>query len=207
MISSFKKNLCEKINLEKSGSLIKIWIQNSFILIKRQRNAIDFLKLPLGIWSFERQEIGNCFTSHFKNLFSFSIPTIDKDLLSLFDNCITLEINDSIYALPSKQEIFSVLTSIGFLKAPGPNGFTALFYKTYWSTVKDVVLSSIWDFFGSNRLLKKQNHTFITLIPKQFGAFFYASIPNHQSVQIYKIISKILVNRFKSLLHLFISFY
>jgi hypothetical protein len=63
-----------------------------------------------------------------------------------------------------------VLTSIGFIKAPGPNGFTTLFYKTYWSTVKDVVLSSIWDFFGSNRLLKEQNHTFITLIPKQFGA-------------------------------------
>jgi hypothetical protein len=91
--------------------------------------------------------------------------------MSLFDNCISPEVNESIYAIPSEQEIFFVLTSIGSIKALGLDGFTALFYKKYWSIVKDVVLSSIWYFFGNNRLLKEQNQTFIALIPKQMSAF------------------------------------
>jgi hypothetical protein len=86
--------------------------------------------------------------------------------LSLFDNCISTKANDSLCALPSEQEIFFVLTSICSTKAPGPDGFIALFYKKYWHIVREVVLACIWDFFGHNRLLKKQNHTFIALIPK-----------------------------------------
>jgi hypothetical protein len=75
-------------------------------IIKRQRNAINFLKLPSGIWSSERQTIGNCFTTHFKELFSSSDPIIDEDLLSLFDNCISTDANDSLCAIPSEHEIF-----------------------------------------------------------------------------------------------------
>jgi hypothetical protein len=91
---------------------------------------------------------------------------------SLFDNCIAQGENDSICSIPSEQEIFSALSDMGSTKAPGPNGFTALFYKKYWSTIKDVVLSSIWDFFGNHHLQQEQNHMFIALIPKQLGASF-----------------------------------
>ena len=62
--------------------------------------------------------------------------------------------------------------------------------------------------FGSNHLLKEQNKTFIALIPKQLGA---SSVHQFRSISlcniIYKIISKILANRFKNLLHLLISPY
>ena len=177
-------------------------------IIKRRRNAIDFLKLPSGVWSSKRQSIGNYFTTHFKDLFSSSAPILDDDLLSLFDNCISTEANVSLCAIPLEQEIFSVLTSIGSTKAPGLDGFIALFYKKYWHIVGEVVLSCIWDFFGNNRLLQDHNHTFIALIPKQLGAsrvhqFRLISLCNI----IYKIISKILANRFKAHLHLFISPY
>ena len=92
---------------------------HTFTLIKRRRNAIDFLKLSSGAWSFERQEIGNCFTSHFRNVFISSVPILDEDLLSLFDNCISAEENATICATPLEQEIFSALSDIGSTKAPG----------------------------------------------------------------------------------------
>jgi hypothetical protein len=175
-------------------------------VIKWRRNAIDFLKLPSGSWSSERQDIGSCFTAHFKTVFTSSVPIIDDDLLSLFDNCITPGDNDSLCSLPSEQEIFSTLSDMGSTKAPGPDGFTALFYKKYWNIVKIVVISSIWDFFGNNRLLQEHNHTFIALIPKQLIA---SSVHHFRPISlcniVYKIISKILATRFKSLLHRFIS--
>jgi hypothetical protein len=138
-------------------------------IIKRRRNAIDFLKLPSGAWSSERQEIGNCFTSHFKNVFNSSIPILDEDLLSVFVNCISYKENTSICEIPTKQEIFTALSEIGSTKAPGLDRFIALFYKKYWNIVKDTVLSNIWDFLGKNHLLEEQNHTFIALIPKKLG--------------------------------------
>jgi hypothetical protein len=57
-------------------------------------------------------------------------------------------------------------------------------------------------------LLKEQNHTFIALVPKKLGA---STVHQFQPISlcniIYKIISKILVNRFKGLLHHFISLF
>jgi hypothetical protein len=177
-------------------------------LIRRRRNAIDFLKLSSGAWISDRASIGNCFTHHFSSLFSTASPIIADEMLDLFQPSISTEENSFICSIPTEQEIFNALTSIGSSKAPGPDGFTALFYKEYWHIVKEVVLKSVWDFFASNHLLKEQNHTFIALIPKQLGPF---SVNHFRPISlcniIYKIIAKILANRLKGLLHHFISPY
>lgn len=61
-------------------------------------------------------------------------------------------------------------------------------------------------FFQKHHLLKEQNHTFTTLIPKRLGPF---SVTHFRPIRlcniIYKIILKILANHLKNLLHLFIS--
>jgi hypothetical protein len=175
-------------------------------LIKRRRSSIDFLKSSTGAWITDRNTIGNCFSSHFSSLFTTSTPPCPDEFLSLFENSISLAENDTLCSIPSEQEIFDALSSIGSTKAPGPDGFTALFYKKYLSIIKDVVLGSVWDFFLKNHLLKEQNHTFIALIPKQLGP---STVHHFRPISlcniIYKIISKILANRFKVLLHHFIS--
>jgi hypothetical protein len=62
--------------------------------------------------------IGNSFTAHFKELFSSSNPTLDDEMLSFFDSCISNEANISLCAIPSEQEIFC-LAKHGFCKSPG----------------------------------------------------------------------------------------
>jgi len=108
-------------------------------LIKRRRNAIDFLKLSSGAWVSDRRNIGNCLSRHFKELFSSSSPIVTDDLLNLFDSTVSEEENITLCSIPLEKEIYKALSSIEATKAPGPDGFTALFYQKYWSIIKGVV--------------------------------------------------------------------
>jgi hypothetical protein len=65
-------------------------------IIKRRRNAIDFLKLSSGAWVFDRQTIGNILCIHFVDLFASSQPSLLNELLNLFDHTISSEDNFSI---------------------------------------------------------------------------------------------------------------
>jgi hypothetical protein len=109
-------------------------------------------------------------------------------------------------AIPIEAEIHAALANLGASKAPGPDGFTALFYMKYWDSIKLIVLQAIWNFFKNNHLLKEHNHTFIALIPKKLGA---SSVYHYRRISlyniIYKIISKLLANRLKLLLNNIIS--
>jgi hypothetical protein len=85
--------------------------------------------------------------SHFSNLFSTSAPHIEDDMLSLFAPIVFAEDNSFLYALPLEEEVVQALSSLGSTKAPGHDGFTALFYKKYWSIVKFDVPECIRGFF------------------------------------------------------------
>lgn len=70
------------------------------------------------------------------------------------------------------------------------------FFQNYWHIIDQDVVNVVKDFFGSRRLLKELNGTFIALIPKKMGAnsmdqFRPISLCN----SIYKIISKVLTTR------------
>jgi hypothetical protein len=174
--------------------------------IRRRANAINFLKTSKGAWVSDRATIGGNFVSHFTTLFSTLAPPIENELLSLFAPIISVEDNSFLCALPLEEEVVQALSSLGSTKAPEPDGFTALFYKKYWSTVKSDVLACIREFFQNSHLLQEQNHTHIALIPKKPRSH---SIHHFRPISlcniIYKIITKILANRLKTMLPKIIS--
>jgi hypothetical protein len=108
--------------------------------IRRRANAVNFLKLDSGTWVSSRDEIGGNLISHFSNLFTTSNPTIETEMLDLFSPVITEEENGFLCAIPGEEEVLEALSSLGSTKAPGPDGFTALFYKKYWHLIKKEVL-------------------------------------------------------------------
>jgi hypothetical protein len=167
---------------------------------------VHFLKSSDGAWVSDRIEIGENFVSHFSNMFSSTAPPIEEDMLNLFDPVISAEDNFFLYAVPTDVEVVQALSSIGSSKAPRPNGFTALFFKRYWSMVKVEVLGCIRNFFLNHILLQEQNHTHIDLIPKQSRAH---TVHHFRPISlcniVYKIITKILANRLKVMLPKFIS--
>jgi hypothetical protein len=89
-----------------------------------------------GAWLFDRVEIGGSFVSHFSSLLSSSRSPIDEDMLSLFASTITEEDNLFLCSIPLEIELVQAFSSLGSTKAPGLDGFIALFFKKYWSFVK-----------------------------------------------------------------------
>lgn len=55
---------------------------------------------------------------------------------------------------------------MGGFKAPGPDGFQAIFYQSQWSIVGDDFCHLIMEIFDEPRKDEEINDTLITLIPK-----------------------------------------
>nr|GEU37737.1 hypothetical protein [Tanacetum cinerariifolium] len=70
------------------------------------------------------------------------------------------------YEISLSQEVKSAMFSMGNDKSPGPDGFTAAFFKDTWDIIGVDVIKAVKEFFINGRLLKELNHTIIALIPK-----------------------------------------
>lgn len=144
-------------------------------IIRRRRNAIDFIKQPDGSWSLDPEEINQTFISEFVALFTSTNSVFPNDLEGLIAPVVSTDDNTSLCAIPDEDEIRKVLFSIGSTKAPGPDGLAALFYKHFWDIVKYDFVASVKSFFQVGFMLKEINHTNIALISKKDGA----SAANH----------------------------
>lgn len=96
--------------------------------------------------------------------------------------------------------------SIGGLKAPGPDGFPAIFFQRNWEIVGSSVIQSVGDMWHNPDRIKAANSTLITLVPKvnhpeRVAQFRPISLCN----VIYKCYSKALVKRLKLIMPELIS--
>lgn len=87
------------------------------------------------------------------------------------------------------------------LKAPGPDGFSPIFYQKYWHIVGRDVTATIWSFMNSDELMRQINGTHVTLILKvkvleHITQLRLISLCN----VLYKLGSKVLANRLKPIL-------
>lgn len=98
-----------------------------------------------------------------------------------------------LISIPSDLEIKEVAASINGSKDPGPDGFSATFYHSYWHIMGGDVVKDIRSFFISNSLHPQQNETHIRLIPKITAP---RSVADYRPIALcntdYKIIAMIL---------------
>lgn len=87
-------------------------------------------------------------------------------------------------------------------KAPGPDGYTMAFYVHCWEVIKKEVISTIRNFHERGVFEKSFNSTYVALIPKEMGAKELTHFrPISLISSVYKIISKILAERLKKVIH------
>lgn len=135
-------------------------------IVRRRRNAVEFLQDSAGCWIDSRDQIGQLFVDSFSEIFTSSNLVIPLDLAGLILPVISDAENATLIAIPSEGEVWKAVKQIGSRKASGLNGLTALFYKQYWPIVKQDVVDMVQNVFRSEFILSKLNHTNIALIPK-----------------------------------------
>ena len=100
------------------------------------------------------------------------------------------------------QEIWDWVKLCDSDKAPGPDGFTMAFYTHCWEAIGKDVIATIKNFHERCIFEKSFNSTYVALIPKKMGA---KELTDFRSISLtgsmYKIISKILTDRIKMVMH------
>ena len=100
------------------------------------------------------------------------------------------------------EEVSAVVKTLPNNKSPGPDGFTAEFYKFFWHDIGNIVYRTYKDAFQQGRLIGTQNQGVIHLIPKKdkdltvLSSWRPLSLLNTD----YKILAKVLCNRLKTTL-------
>ncbi len=114
--------------------------------------------------------------------------------------------NDRLMSPFTHEEVRKALFQMHPSKAPGPDGMSALFFQKYWHVIGTDISIAVLDFLNFGRMLGSVNFTHIVLIPKvanpeRITQFRPISLCN----VLYKIASKVLVNKMKSMLPQVIS--
>ncbi|KAL0300285.1 UNVERIFIED_CONTAM: Retrovirus-related Pol polyprotein from type-2 retrotransposable element R2DM [Sesamum angustifolium] len=153
--------------------------------------------------------INNVFVTYFQDLLGGDRTERVLDLHYLRPwarHILTEEEANALIRPVTVDDVKKAMFDIEEDKAPGPDGFSSGFYKAAWPIVGEEISKAIMDFFTTGKLLKQVNATVLTLIPKVRTPHSVADFrPISCCNVIYKVISKILVCRFREILDLLIS--
>ncbi|KAL0423432.1 UNVERIFIED_CONTAM: putative ribonuclease H protein [Sesamum radiatum] len=106
----------------------------------------------------------------------------------------------------TREEIKDAFFDIAEDKAPGPDGYSSGFYKAAWPVIGEEMIKAILEFFTTGRLLKQVNTTILALIPKVRAP---STVSDFRPISccnvLYKVITKIIVQRLRLVLDKLIS--
>lgn len=170
---------------------------------KRVKNTINVLQDEAGVVYRGHKEISKVAVKYFEDLYASegTDSVLYERVFQNFQQRVTPEMNQDLTRQITEEEVRIAIMDIGAHRAPGPDGFTAIFYHTYWEEIKDDVMKEISNFFETGQMDIQLSHTNLCLIPKTYPP---TGMKEFRPIALcnvsYKIITKVLVNRLK--LHL-----
>ncbi|KAL0295589.1 UNVERIFIED_CONTAM: hypothetical protein Sangu_3194100 [Sesamum angustifolium] len=158
-----------------------------------------------------QQDVTQEFISYFQNLLGGTSQNRGLNLEFLrseLKHSVTTTEASLLVAPVTQAEVKEAFFDIDVESAPGPDGYTAAFYRTAWPVVGQAVFQAVGEFFRTGNLLKQINTTLIVLIPKVNLPIFVSDYrPISCCNVLYKAITKILVKRMQRVLPLLIDYF
>jgi hypothetical protein len=109
--------------------------------------------------------------------------------------------NDILMAPYSREEVKKAMFNISDLKAPGPDGLHAIFYKRFWHIIGEDLTDEVLRAVNNRIIPEGWNNTTIVLIPKVESPEFITQFrPISLCNVVYKVISKLIAKRLKRFL-------
>lgn len=130
----------------------------------------------------------------------------NNTILNALEHKVTPEMNDTIMKPYTEEEVQQAIKQMHPTKAPGPDGMTPLFYQKFWHVIKVDVLHAVLDILNNAKDPTSLNHTHIVLIPKVKNPVSPKEFrPISLCNVVFRIITKTIANRVKSILSNVIS--
>ena len=175
-------------------------------LERRKRNTINSIMDENGNWYDSIDGIAEVAVSYLKNLYTTSYLTCILEVLDTIPTKFTANMNQLLIQEFIREEVEAALKQMHPTKASGPDSMSAIFFQKYWGIVGNDVICMVLNVLNSNMFIVEINKTNITLVPKtknptKMIEFRPISLCN----VVYKLISKVLANRFKIIIPQIIS--
>ena len=172
-------------------------------LVRRRRNRIVCMQDKMGNWINGNREISEFIREGFSDLFTsgLTVSTLAEWKPPCWHTCINEVDAMNIDRPVTDAKIKSSLWALKPFKAPDPDGLHAGFFQQFWLLVGESIKKEIKLIFMSRVVPEYLNKTLITLIPKNRNP---KSLNNYRPISlcntIYKMVTKLIVARFRPLL-------
>jgi exonuclease III len=167
---------------------------------RRRKNAIEKLMDEHGRIQADPTIIEQITVSYFTQIYTCSNPHNFGPILEAIETSVTEDMNARLSQEFKAEEVVLALNQMFPTKSPGPDGMSAFFYQKYWHIVGPKVTSTVLEILNFGYMLKKINYTYIALIPKKCDPEKITDFrPINLCNVIYKIVSKVLANRLKTM--------
>lgn len=139
---------------------------HNFATKRRKKNAIKGLVDHNGMMQEDGEVMLYIVQHYFENLFTSEVGEPNPGVLSDVQQNVTPSMNDGLTAQFTYEEVKKALFQIGDLKAPGPDGMHAVFYKRFWELLGDDLVEEVLKAVSLAKIPEGWNDTTIVLIPK-----------------------------------------
>ena len=168
---------------------------------RKKKNTILGLVDEEGNWRNSKEDIANIVVSYFEKMYTTSCPSREAEVIVTIPTRITEEMNQFLTKELTKEEVKKALKQMHPTKAPEPKGMSAIFFQKYWYIVGNDIICMVLNVLNSNMSMAKINRTNTTLVPKTKNATKMTEFrPISLCNVVYKLVSKVLANRLKTIL-------
>lgn len=170
-------------------------------MVRHKRNKIHGMFVQDGTWCTDPTTLQEEARRFFINLFSVDVQVTRNHIMENMTPSIPEAERVKLIAPISMEEVRRAVTGMHSFKVPGSDGFQAFFYKQYWNIVGGDLHSMVAKAFQEGKVDPALFDTLLVLIPKVDNPCRFKELrPISLCNVAYKVIRKVLANRFRPLL-------